>query len=159
MAMAQKSSMSSWHQWHKVFHQCVLKSSICWPHLTSVRISLIFWLKIIFPVFLSLCLLLLVSVSCSVVPDSLWPHGLQPTRFLCPWDFLGKDARVGCHFLLQGIFPTHGLNPGLPHCRQILYQLSYKGSLSCSMLTLWLVLIASLSFSTYSNPVSHLCLS
>ena len=34
---------------------------------------------------------------------------------------------MGCHFLLQGIFPTQGLNPGLPHCRQILYQLSQKG--------------------------------
>ena len=32
------------------------------------------------------------------------------------------------HFLLQGIFPTQGLNPGLPHCRQTLYRLSYQGS-------------------------------
>ena len=40
------------------------------------------------------------------VSDSLWPHGLQPTRLLCPWDFSGKNTRVGCHFLLQGIFPT-----------------------------------------------------
>ena len=37
------------------------------------------------------------------------------TRLLRPWDFLGKRTRVGCHFLLQGIFPTHGSNPGLPH--------------------------------------------
>ena len=44
--------------------------------------------------------------------------------------FPGKDTGVGCHFLLQGIFPTQGLNPGLLHCRQILYRLSYKGSLS-----------------------------
>ena len=35
---------------------------------------------------------------------------------------------VGCHFLLQGIFPIQGLNPGLLHCRQILYSLSYKGN-------------------------------
>ena len=35
---------------------------------------------------------------------------------------------MGCHFLLQGIFPTQGSNPGLLHCRQILYQPSYKGS-------------------------------
>ena len=40
------------------------------------------------------------------MPDSLWPHGLQPTRLLCPWDFPGKDTGMGCHFLLQGIFPT-----------------------------------------------------
>ena len=69
-----------------------------------------------------------VSVSCSVMPDSLLLHGLQPTRLLCPWDFPDKDTRVDCRFLLQGIFPTQGSNLGLPHCRQILYQLSYKGS-------------------------------
>ena len=62
------------------------------------------------------------------MPDSLRPHGLQPTRHLCPWDFPGKDTGVGFHFLLQGIFPTQGSNPGLLYCRQILYQLSYKGS-------------------------------
>ena len=39
-----------------------------------------------------------------------------------------SNAGVGCHFLLQGIFPTQGLNPGLPHCRWFLYQLNYKGS-------------------------------
>ena len=70
-----------------------------------------------------------VSVSRSVVPDSLRPHGLQSSRLLCPWDFPGKDTGVGCHFLLQGIFQTQGLNPSLLHCRQILYWLSYKGSL------------------------------
>ena len=50
--------------------------------------------------------------------DSLRPHGLYPTRLLRPWNFPGKSTEVGCHFLLQGIFPTQGLNPGLPHCRQ-----------------------------------------
>ena len=39
----------------------------------------------------------------SVVSDSLPPHGPQPARLLCPWDFPGKDTAVGCHFLLQGI--------------------------------------------------------
>ena len=58
--------------------------------------------------------------SSSVVPDSLQPHGLQPTKLLCPWDFSGKSTGVGCHFLLQGILPTQGLNLGLPHCRQTL---------------------------------------
>ena len=37
---------------------------------------------------------------------TLRPYGLQPTRLLCPWDFSGKNTEVGCHFLLQGIFPT-----------------------------------------------------
>ena len=54
-------------------------------------------------------------------------HGLQPARLLFPWDFPGKNPGVGCHFLLQGIFPTQGLNPSLLHYRQILYQLSYQG--------------------------------
>ena len=40
--------------------------------------------------------------ACSVVSDSLWPHGLKPARLLCPWDFPGKNTGVGCHFLLQG---------------------------------------------------------
>ena len=38
------------------------------------------------------------------------------------------NTGVGCHFLLQGIFPTQGSNPGLSHCRQMLYRLSHKGS-------------------------------
>ena len=42
--------------------------------------------------------------------------------------FSGKNTGLGCHFLLQGIFPTKGLNPGLPHCRQTLYHLSHQGS-------------------------------
>ena len=50
------------------------------------------------------------------------------TRLLCPWDFLGKNTGVGCHFLLQGIFPTQGSKPGLPPCRQTLYHLSHQGS-------------------------------
>ena len=53
--------------------------------------------------------------SHSVVSDSLQPDVLQPTRFLCPWDASGKNTGVGCHFLLQGIFPTQGSNPGLLH--------------------------------------------
>ena len=39
----------------------------------------------------------------------------------------GKNTGVGCHALLQGIFPTQGLNPGLPHCGWILYRLSHQG--------------------------------
>ena len=39
--------------------------------------------------------------SHSVVSDSLWSHGLEPTRLLCPWDSPGKNTGVGCHFLLQ----------------------------------------------------------
>ena len=48
------------------------------------------------------------------------------TNFLHPWNFPGKSTGVGCHFLLQGIFPTQGWNPGPPHCRQMLYCLSHQ---------------------------------
>ena len=51
-------------------------------------------------------------ISC-FVSDSLWPHGQYTARFLCPWNSPGKNTGVGCHALLQGIFPTHGSNPGL----------------------------------------------
>ena len=54
---------------------------------------------------------------------------LQSCPTLCnPWNSPGQNTGVGSCSLLQGIFPTQGLNPGLPHCRQILYQLSHKGS-------------------------------
>ena len=76
------------------------------------------------PDFITLC----VGVSHSVTSNSLRTHGLQTTRLLCPWDFLGKDIGVGCHSLLQGIFLKEGLNPGLAHYRQIVYRLSYLGS-------------------------------
>ena len=43
---------------------------------------------------------------------------MEPARLLRPWDSPGKNPGVGCHFLLQGIFPTQGSNPGLLHCGQ-----------------------------------------
>ena len=68
------------------------------------------------------------SVSPSVVSDSLRPHGLWPTRLLCSWNSLGKTTGVGCHCLLQGIFLTQRLNLSFLYCRQILYLLSHQGS-------------------------------
>ena len=67
------------------------------------------------------------SVSRSVMSDSLRGHGLEPIRFLCPWNFPGKNTGVSCHFLLQRIFPTQGWKLGLPHCKQILYSLNNQG--------------------------------
>ena len=75
-------------------------------------------------------------VSCSVVSDSLPSHGLYPTMILCPWDSPGKNTGVGCLFLLQGIFPTLGLNLSLLHCRWILYHLGHQGSPSSGLQTL-----------------------
>ena len=57
--------------------------------------------------------------ACSVasgMSDCVQPYGLLlPTRLLCPWDSPGKNTGVGCHALLQGIFPTQGSNPNLLH--------------------------------------------
>ena len=75
------------------------------------------------------------SESYSVMFDSSRPHGLYG-----PWDSPGQNTGMGRFSLLQGVFPTQGLNPGLPHCRWILYQLSHKGSpmlVSHSCLTLY----------------------
>ena len=66
------------------------------------------------------------SWSRSVASDCLWPHG--PTRLLHPLDFPGKNTGMGCHFLLQEIFPTQGLKLGLPHYGQTLYHLSHQGN-------------------------------
>ena len=60
------------------------------------------------------------SESCSVVSDSLRPQGLDS-----PWNSPGQNTGVGSGSLLQGIFPSPGLNPDPLSCRRILYQLSY----------------------------------
>ena len=59
--------------------------------------------------------------SHSVMSDSLWPQGLYS-----PWTSLGQNTGVGSLSLLQEIFPTQGLNQGLPHCRRILYHLGHR---------------------------------
>ena len=64
------------------------------------------------------------SESRLVMSDSLQPH-----RLYSPWNSPGQNTGVHSLSLLQWIFPTQGSKPGLPHCRQILYQLSHKGSL------------------------------
>ena len=64
----------------------------------------------------------LVAQSCPTLCD---PMDCSPPGF-CPWNSPGKNTGVDCHPLLQRKFPTQGLNPGLLHCRQILYRLSYK---------------------------------
>ena len=61
-----------------------------------------------------------------------------------PWNSLGKITRLGCHSLLQGIFPIQGSNPGLMHCRQILYHLSYQGSL-------WEVIVVCFSHISFAS--------
>ena len=64
-----------------------------------------------------------INESCSIVSNYLQPYGLYS-----PWNFPGQNTGVASLSLLQRVFSTQGLNPGIPHCRQILYQLSHKGS-------------------------------
>ena len=71
------------------------------------------------------------STLCSVAQSCLTLCDPVDCSF-CPWNSPGKNTGVGCHFLLYGIFPTQGLNPGLLHCRQILYCLSQQGSHCCA---------------------------
>ena len=84
--------------------QLILAMSINFPHHT-VLASATGYLKLPF-----MCMCLVTQPSLT-----LWPHGPQPNRLLCPWDSPGKNTGVGCHALLQGIFPTQGSNPGLLH--------------------------------------------
>ena len=75
------------------------------------------------------------------------------TRLLSPLNSSGKNTGVGCHFLLQETFPTQGLNPGLPHCRQTLYQQSHQGTeieIECTVNELCL---------THPKTFPHPCLS
>ena len=83
----------------------------------------------------------------SVLSDSLRPHGLQPDRLLCPWDFPGKNTEVGCLFLLPGIFPTQGSSQprDLTHvplcllcCRWVPYRSCHLGSPQLLILTEYL---------------------
>ena len=57
-----------------------------------------------------------------------WTVAYQPPLSM-EWNSPGKNTGVGCHFFLQEIFPTQGLNPSLLYCRQILYHLNHQGSL------------------------------
>ena len=69
--------------------------------------------------------LCLVTQSCLTLCD---PMNCSPPGSSVHGDSPGKNTGVGCHALLQGIFPTQGSNPGLPHCRWILYHLGHQRS-------------------------------
>ena len=71
------------------------------------------------------------ALCCAVSLSHVWlcdPMDCSPPGSSVHGDSPGKNTAVSCHALLQGIFPTQRLNPGLPHCRQILYPLSQQGS-------------------------------
>ena len=97
------------------------------------------------------------SESCSVTSNSLQPHGLYS-----PWNSPGQNTGKGNLFLLQDIFPTQGSNSGLPHCRQILYQLSHKGNprtlewVCIKRLPYTLILLSTIHSSLWAK-YAHIC--
>ena len=90
----------------RAMHAYCMNKSI---HIHQLKLLCLLWKK--------------VKVKVALLCPTLWPHGLYS-----PWYSLGQNTRVGTLSLLQGIFPTQELNPGLLHCRWILYQLSHKES-------------------------------
>ena len=72
-----------------------------------------------------------------------------------PWNSLGQNIGVGTFSLLQGISPTQRLNPGLPHCRQILYQLSHKGGWQIPRSAWWVGKQDPLQYSCLENPMDR----
>ena len=92
------------------------------------------WIELIF-------LIMLAAKSCLALRNSV--YGISA----------GKNTGVGCHYLLQGIFPTQGSNPGLLPCRKILYHQSHQGSIKhCIIYILYSKWIAKVLFSVY-----HIC--
>ena len=74
------------------------------------------------------CVCTYACVMLSCVQLLVTPWTVCPCLFLCPWGFFRQECWIGFPCPPPGIFPTQGLNPGLLHCRRILYQLSYQGS-------------------------------
>ena len=77
------------------------------------------------------------TLSCDRLCVTPW---LQPSRLLCPWDSLGKNTGVGCHFLLQEIFPTRdGIHPSYISCtsRWVLYHCHLGSPWSIGSLEIW----------------------
>ena len=119
----------------------------CWPNMKYIYIPLVEISDFLKWLFWSYCLCLcLVAQSCLMVCD---PMDCSPLRSSVRGDSPGKKTRAGCHALLQGIFPTQGLKPGLLHCRRILYHLRLQGS----PLVLYLV-NKNIYFTIYS-PSTH----
>ena len=90
------------------------------------------------------------SESRSVESDSFQPQGLYS-----PWNSPGQNTEAGSCSLLQGIFPTQGSNPGLLHCRRILYQLSHQGS---PRILEWVAYPFSSGSSQHSNRTGVSCI-
>ena len=99
--------------------------SVCWIYFGALMFCAYTCITITSSWWTDLFVLCLVTQSC---PTLCEPMGYSPLGSSVHGDSPGKNIGVGCHALLQGIFPTQESNPGLSHCRQILYYLSHQGS-------------------------------
>ena len=98
------------------------------------------------------CVLCLVTQSYLTLCD---PVVRNPPGSSVHGDSPGKNTGIGCHALLQGIFPTQGSNPGLPHCRQILYHLSHQENLR---ILVWVGYLFSRGSSQPRKPTGVSCI-
>ena len=89
----------------------------------------------------------LVTQSCSTL---CYPMDCSLPGSSAHGDSPGNNTGVGCHAFLQRIFPTQGLNPGLLHCRWILYCLSHQGSPACTTSSLFIHLLMNPWFASIS---------
>ena len=100
--------------------------------LYHVVLFLIFWgVSILFSI-IPIQIYVLINGMCLVIQSCLTRCDLSdcsPPASSVHGDSPGKNAGLGIHALFQGIFPTRGSNPGLPHCRRIFYHLNHQGSL------------------------------
>ena len=94
---------------------------------------------------------------CSVMLNSLRPHRLQPASLLCQWDFSGKNTGVGCHFLLQRIFPTQGSNLCLLQVSCIGRWIIYHWAIRAYIPSLLSLPPTQPSRSAHSTELSSLC--
>ena len=104
------------------FSPCRAYSLFC---LLPIRTSFLHWALVSDTVLVSYAVLCPVTQSYLTLYN---PMNCSSPGSSVHGDSSGKNTRVGCHVLLPGIFPTQGLNPGIPHCRWILYHLSHQGS-------------------------------
>ena len=92
---------------------------------------------------------MLVTQSCPILCDPM--HCSLPGASVLGAPH-GQNTGVGCHSLLQGIFLTEGLNPGLLYCRWMLYQLSYEGSHICiSSLSLITIVLGAIPIPVFNQ--------
>ena len=125
-------------------------ASLLWSFTLLEIYDFLIYEKILMFSFFWLVFFFIESESCSLVSDSLQPRGLYS-----PWNSPGHNTGVGSLSLLRGIIPTQGSNPGLLLCKQVLYQLSHKGS---PRIPEWIAYPFSSRSSRARNPTGISCI-